>query len=93
MEEKHYRIKTGYSVEDIAGQQILITPDLEQVDCSKMLVLSESAALISRLLIERPHSFEEMLQALTREYNADENLIRSELSALLEKFAELRVLE
>lgn len=93
MEEKHYRIKTGYSVEDIAGQQILITPDLEEVDCSKMLVLSESAALIARLLITTPLTFEEMLQALTREYNADENLIRGELSVLLEKFAGLGVLE
>lgn len=91
MEEKRYHI-TDYSVEDVAGQNILIAPAFEEVDYSKMLVLSESAAFVVNLLIEHSLTFDEIMAALSDEYEADENVVRAELTELLEKFSQYNVL-
>lgn len=92
MEEKRYRVKTGYSVEDVAGQNILIAPAFEEVDYSKMLVLSESAAFVVKLLIENSLTYEEILTNLNNEYEADEDIIRTDLTELLDKLSLYHVL-
>lgn len=92
MEKKRYHIKTGYSVEDVAGQNILIAPAFENVDYSKMLVLSESAAFVVNLLIEHNLTFDEIISALKEEYEADENLVQAELIELLDRFSQYNVL-
>lgn len=92
MEEKRYHIKTGYSVEDVAGQNILIAPAFEEVDYSKMLVLSESAAFVTNLLIENSLTFDEIVAALNDEYEADEDVVRAELTELLGKLSLYHIL-
>lgn len=92
MEEKRYHIKTGYSVEDVAGQNILIAPSFEDVDYSKMLVLSESAAFVVNLLIEHSLTFDEIITALNEEYEAEDNVVKAELTELLERFTQYNVL-
>lgn len=92
MEEKRYHIKTGYSVENVAGQNILIAPAFEDVDYSKMLVLSESAAFVAGLLMENSLTFDEILSALDNEYEADENVMRTELTELLDRLSQYNVL-
>lgn len=92
MEEKRYHIKPGYSVEDVAGQNILIAPAFEEVDYSKMLVLSESAAFVTNLLIENSLTFDEIVAALNDEYEADEDVVRAELTELLDKLSQYNIL-
>lgn len=92
MEEKRYHIKPGYSVEDVAGQNILIAPAFEEVDYSKMLVLSESAAFVTNLLIENSLTFDEIVAALNDEYEADEDVVRAELTELLGKLSLYHIL-
>lgn len=92
MEEKRYSIQIGYNVEDVAGQNILIAPATEDIDYSKMLVLSESAAFVVNLLIKNSLTFDEILRAINNEYEADENVVRTELTELLDRLSQNHVL-
>lgn len=91
MEEK-FHIKPGYSIEDIAGQNVLMAPAIGDIDYSKMLVLSESAAFVAQRLMEETLSFDELVNSLLQEYEADEAVVRQELAGLLKQLRQLNVL-
>lgn len=91
MEEK-FHIKPGYSIEDIAGQKVLMAPAIGDIDYSKMLVLSESAAFVAQRLMEETLSFDELVNSLLQEYEADEAVVRQELAGLLKQLRQLNVL-
>ena len=93
MQEKRYHIKTGYMVEDIAGKYVLMAPAVGDIDYSKMLVLSESAALVANKMIDDYMDYDTMLKAILDEYNADEALVREELTQLLSDLEKLNVFE
>ena len=93
MQEKLYHIKSGYMIENIAGQYILMAPAVGDIDYSKMLVLSESAAFVVNKIISATMSFASMLKALLTEYEVDESLAKNELSKLLTDMEGLNVFE
>ena len=93
MQEKLYRIKPGYMIENIAGKYVLMAPAVGDIDYSKMLVLSESAVFIVNKLMEGNDNFFSLLDALLAEYNVKEKQAREELTAFLLKLEGLNVFE
>lgn len=92
MKDRIYSIKPGYLVENVAGQYILLAPAVGDIDYTKMMVLSESAALIVNILIARSSTLEEMLQSLLQVYEVDEETARKELLSLLAQLEQLKIL-
>lgn len=88
-----YHVKDGYMVEDIAGKQVLMAPAVGDIDYSKMLVLSESAALIVKRLITVSLSFDEMLKLILDEYDVEQEVVTEELKHLIADLKRLNVLE
>lgn len=90
-----YKVKPECLVENIAGQFVLIntTGDDKDVDCSKMIILSESAAFVVRKLTDEALSFDMIADLLLNEYNTDRVTVENELSRLLEDLRNLDVLE
>ena len=80
-------------VENIAGKNVLMAPAIGDIDYSKMLVLSESAALVVNHLIDEQADFESLVQLVLNEYQVEEKLVKEELQALLLKLEQLNVLE
>ena len=93
MQEKLYHLKSGYMVEDIAGKYVLMAPAVGDIDYSKMLVLSESAAFIVNKIISTALSFDTMLKAILNEYEVDMALAKGELKKLLSDLEGLNVFE
>ena len=91
--ETLYHVKDGYMIEDIAGKKVLIAPAVGDIDYSKMLVLSESAALLVNHLISDSLSFNALLNLLLNEYEVDEELATKELTNLISNLNKLNVLE
>lgn len=92
MQPISYHFKPGYSIADIAGQKVLMAPAIGDIDYSKMLVLSESAAFVAQRLMEETLSFDELVNSLLQEYEADEAVVRQELAGLLKQLRQLNVL-
>ena len=88
-----YHVKNGYMVEDIAGKFVLMAPAVGDIDYSKMLVLSESAALVVNRMIVDYLSLETLTNILLDEYNVQPDLVRVELKSLISDLQKLNVLE
>lgn len=92
MKTRTYQLKPGYTIEDIAGQKVLIAPAVGNIDYTKMLVLSESAALVVGYLMEKEFSIDELVYILLEEYEVDEAKVRNELLLLLNQLNDLNIL-
>lgn len=92
MKTRTYQLKPGYTIEDIAGQKVLIAPAVGNIDYTKMLVLSESAALVVGYLMEKEFSIDELVYILLEEYEVDEAKVRKELLLLLNQLNDLNIL-
>lgn len=88
-----YRVKQGYMVEDIAGKYVLMAPAVGDIDYSKMLVLSESAAFVVNNIINESQSFDSLLMLLLSEYNVDKEIVKGELTNLIADLEKLNVFD
>ena len=88
-----YHVKDGYMVEDIAGKYVLMAPAIGDIDYSKMLVLSESAAFVVNHIIAESLSHEALVKLLLNEYDVDSALVEEELTSLMSALTRLNVLE
>ena len=93
MQETLYHIKQGYIVENIADQYVLVAPAVGDIDYSKMLVLSESAALIVNRLLNESLSFDNLVNLLLDEYEVERGLVTQELTELIAELERLNILE
>ena len=88
-----YHVKEGYMVEDIAGKYVLMAPAIGDIDYSKMLVLSESAAMVVNHLIKESLNFDALTKLILDEYNVDSDVVKEELTSLISELRKLNVLE
>ena len=88
-----YHVKEGYMVEDIAGKYVLMAPAIGDIDYSKMLVLSESAALVVNHMITDSLDFATLTKLVLNEYNVEQDVVKEELTTLISELKRLNVLE
>ena len=86
------KVKSGYQVQEIAGENILITGGGD-VDYSKMLVLNDSAAMLVRTLIEKELSVDSLVEVLTNTYAVDVEQAKQDVEDLLNGLNKQQVLE
>ena len=72
-----YRTKPGVILTQVCGKYFLIAPD-------KNIQISSSAALCWKMLINGSE-VEELYEVMEQSYDADRNIIRSDVDILIEK--------
>lgn len=88
-----YKLKKGYQVQDVAGEKVLITKSRDRVSLSKLMILSETAALLINNLSKREMTISEMTQLLTEQYNVSSERAKIDVESLVDKLDELRILQ
>lgn len=76
------KIKSGFMLREIAGQWVVIPIGARVVEFNNIMTLSESGAFLWRLL-EQEITEEEMIAAMLKEYDADEQRIRQDINKFL----------
>lgn len=87
------KLKSGYIIQEIAGEKILIAGHADSVNCSRMLVLNDSASELVQSLIESALTVDELAELLTETYNVKPDQARQDVEELLKKLSEQDVLE
>jgi len=72
---------------EIAGQAILVPIRHAGADLHRVFTLNETAAEVWRLLA-KPHTLQQLVDALSREYDGHTDDIRADVEALLEQMSE-----
>lgn len=87
------KLKPGYLIQKIAGENILITGGSGDVDFSKMLVLNDSATMLVQTLIDGEVSVEELVNVLVVNYNVEIDLAKTDVEELLNELKKQNILE
>ena len=91
-ETKDMKIKEGFVLRNVVDEFIVMPTGDNIAKFEGAVVLNEVSAFIFKQL-ENPVSREDLLAAMLNEYDVDEATAAADLDALLEKFAEMGVLE
>lgn len=87
------KLKPGYLIQKIAGENILITGGSGDVDFSKMLVLNDSATMLVQTLIDGEVSMEELVNLLVINYNVEINQAETDIEELLNELKKQNIVE
>lgn len=91
-EKEQMKIKEGFVLRNVVDEFIVMPTGDNIAKFEGAVVLNEVSAFIFKQL-ENPVSREDLLTAMLNEYDVDEATAAADLDALLEKFAEMGVLE
>ena len=91
-EAKNMKIKEGFVLRNVVDEFIVMPTGDNIAKFEGAVVLNEVSAFIFKQL-ETPVSRDDLLAAMLNEYDVDEATAAADLDALLEKFAEMGVLE
>ena len=91
-EKEQMKIKEGFVLRNVVDEFIVMPTGDNIARFEGAVVLNEVSAFIFKQL-ENPVSRDDLLTAMLNEYDVDEATAAADLDALLEKFAEMGVLE
>ena len=86
------KIKKGFVLRNVMDEYIVMPTGDNIAKFDGSVVLNEVSAFIYKLL-ENPVCRDDLLTAVLNEYNVDESTASTDLDALLNKLAEMGVLE
>lgn len=87
------KLKPGFLIREVAGEQVLIPAGKDNVNFSKMMVLNDSAATLVSLLMEKECMIpEDLVNVLLSEYDVAEEQAKSDVEELISTLKELKVL-
>ena len=85
------KIKEGYILREVLGNFIVVAVGDAALDFNGVISLNETGAFLWGLL-QNGATEDELLNALTKEYETDEEVARTDISAFLKKLHEAEIL-
>lgn len=86
------RLKSGFEIVEVAGDYMAIPTGDKMVTFGGAVVLNEVSAFLLRAL-KQPVTREELLELLLEEYDVERELASADLDLILEKFAQMGLIE
>lgn len=87
------KLKSGYMIQRIAEENILIAGQADNINYSRMLVLNDSAAELVQILIDGEATEDDLVEYLTGNYTVDHELAQKDVKALLDELEQQQILE
>lgn len=90
---QYMKIKKGFELRKICGENIVIAHGVENIDFTKIITLNESAAFIWQQVEGKEFTEEEMAKLLLDEYEVDEIQALADVKALAESWKQAGLVE
>ena len=88
------KIKSGFELQCVCGEYIIVPTGIENVDFSKIISLNESAAYLWKECSPLDSfSIDTMVEFLLKEYEVDEPIAREDCGKIAECWAEMGLIE
>lgn len=87
------KIKEGFEMRNICGENIIIAHGKENIDFTKVITLNESAALLWDKVVGRDFSEEELVRLLLEEYEVEQTCAVEDVKSLVASWAEAGLVE
>ncbi|MBQ4128406.1 MAG: PqqD family protein [Ruminococcus sp.] len=86
------KIKSGFVLKEIAGSHLVVPLGSQVVDFGAIIKLSETGAFLWSML-EQESSYEQLVCALTSEYDVDKAKAQKDVDSFINKLKEADLLE
>lgn len=87
------KVKPGFELRNVCGENVIMATGIDNVDYSKLLVLTESAALLFRLIEKDDLTADQLADALCGEYKVERDKALADVQAFMQQMHELEVVE
>lgn len=87
------RIKDGFELREICGENIILSHGIENVDFTKIISLNETAAFLWNEAIGRDFDEAMLTAALRESYEVDEETAAADVRRVLEQWQEIGLLD
>jgi hypothetical protein len=82
------RIKKGFELRNVCGENIIIAHGLENIDFTKVITLNESAAFLWNKVVDKDFTEQEMVEMLLAEYEVEKQTAEEDVKALVTSWKE-----
>ncbi len=83
------KIKDGFELRNICGENIIISQGKENINFTKIITLNESAACIWNKIANKDFTLDDMVNALCEEYDIDTDTATADCTSLLEEWTKV----
>ena len=87
------KIKEGFELRNICGENIVIGHGVENINFTKVISMNESAADIWNVIVDKEFTLDDMVQVLLDNYEVDEETARRDSEKLLQDWCEAGFVE
>jgi len=87
------KIKKGFEVRNVCGENIVIAHGVENIDFTKVITLNESAAYIWKKVEGKDFTEENMVDVLMDEYEVDKEQAQADVKKLAASWVEAGLVE
>lgn len=87
------KIKQGYKVRDIAGENVVIMQGKAGADMTRIITFNDSALLLWNELLDKDFEVEDAVRVLTGNYDVDEAVAERDARAWIARLAECKLVE
>lgn len=87
------RIKQGYKVREIAGENVVVMPRVNGVDFTRIISLNDSALVLWQALEGSDFSVEDVTKVLTSNFEVDVTTAQRDAAQWVERMQECELVE
>ena len=87
------KVKPGFELRNVCGENVIMATSIDNVDYSKLLVLTESAAMLFKLIEKDDLTADQLTDALCEEYEVSRDKALADVQAFMMQMQELEVTE
>lgn len=88
------KVKNGFEMQNVCGEHIIVPAGIENVDYSKIISMNPTAAYLwEKVAAMEEFTIDEMVQLLLDEYEVTEDVAREDCKLIVERWAEIGLIE
>lgn len=86
------RIKDGFELREICGENVILSHGMENIDFSKIISLNETAAFLWKEAVGKDFDEQSLSDALLDAYDVDAETVRKDVERILSTWREIGLL-
>ena len=87
------KIKKGFNLRDICGEQIIVAEGKENIDFSNIISMNETAAFLWQQVIDKTFTEETLVDLLTENYEVDRKTAQNDVEELVRQWLNSGIIE
>ena len=87
------KIKKGFNLRDICGEQIIVAEGKENIGFSNIISMNETAAFLWQQVIDKTFTEETLVDILTENYEVDRKTAQNDVEELVRQWLNSGIIE